>query len=112
MFEKDLRANVEEVGGLVEQQEVRLGQKEGGELDACLPAAGQFGDGARQVGALQLEAPGHLATLPLGLAGVALEEVEGRFARLEGVVLTEVTQPQGRVADDLTAVEFLLAQKD
>ena len=48
VLQQDLRAQVEEVRRLVEQQQVRLVQQQGRQLDARLPAAGELGDRARR----------------------------------------------------------------
>ena len=46
VLQQNLRAQVEEVRRLVEQQQVRLVQQQGRQLDARLPAAGELGDRA------------------------------------------------------------------
>ena len=96
MLEQNLRAQVEEVRRLVEQQQVRLVQQQGRQLDARLPAAGELGDRAFEIGPLQLELPGHFAALPVGLAAVAHQELEGRLAGQKRIVLPQVAEPQLR----------------
>ena len=83
MLQQDLRAQIEEVRRLVEQQQVRLVQQQGRQLDARLPAAGELGDRAFEVGPLQLELPGDFAALPVGLAAVAHQEFERGLVRAE-----------------------------
>ena len=65
-------------------------------FDARLPAAGELGDRAFEVRPLQLELPGDLAALPVGLAAVAHQEFEGGLAGQERIVLAQVAQPQAR----------------
>ena len=110
MLKQNLRAQVEEVCRLVEQEQVWLVQEEGGELDAGLPAAGEFLDRPSEERSLELEFAGHLAALPIGPVAVAHQEVEGCFTWQKGIVLPEVAQPQPRMPDDFAAVEFLLAE--
>ena len=112
MLEQNLRAQVEEVRRLVEQQQVRLVQQQGRQLDARLPAAGELGDRAVEVRPFQLELPGHFAALPVGLAAVAHQEFERRFARQKRIVLPQIAQPQAAVADDFAAVEFFFAEQN
>jgi hypothetical protein len=47
---------VEVIGGLVEQQDIRFGEQHGGERDAHPPAAGKFGARAQLVGMGKAEA--------------------------------------------------------
>ena len=83
MLEQHLRAQVEEVRRLVEDQQVRVVQQQGGQLDARLPAAGELAHGPVEHGVGKLKLPGDLAALPVGLAAVAHQEVEDRLARHE-----------------------------
>jgi hypothetical protein len=71
VLEEHLRAQVEEVGRLVEDEHVRVVQQEGGELGARLPAARKLAHGAIEHGVGELKLPGHLAAPPLWLATVA-----------------------------------------
>ena len=88
VLEQDLRPQVEKVGRLVQEQQRGLVEEQGGEFDAGLPASGEFLDRAGEQRALEFELACHLATLPVGLAAVTHQEGEGRFAGLEGVVLS------------------------
>ena len=110
VLEQDLRPQVEEVGRLVEQEQRGLMEEQGGEFDACLPAAREFLDRAGEQRALEFEPTGHLAALPVGLAAVPHQEGEGGFTGLEGIVLPEIAKPQPGMPDDLAGVEFLLAE--
>lgn len=83
-----------------------------GEFDPRLPAAGEFADGAGELVALDFKLTGHLATLPVGLAGVAEEKIERGLAREEGVVLAEVAEPQPGMADHVAGVEIFVAEDD
>ena len=83
VFQEDLRAQVEKVRRLVEQQEIRLVQQQGRQLHARLPAAGELGDGAFQVGPLQLELPGDFAAFPVGLDRCRASEIRARSRREE-----------------------------
>ena len=112
MLEQDLRAQVEEVRRLVEQQQVRFVQQQGRQLDARLPAAGELGDRPFEIGAFQLELAGDFAAFPVGLAAVAHQKLERRFARQERIVLAQIAQPQLGMADDLALVELFFAQQD
>ena len=112
VLQENLGAQVEKVRRLVEQQEIRLVQQQGRQLHARLPAAGELGDGAFQVGALQLELPGDFAAFPVGLAAVAHQEFEGGLPGKKGIVLTQIAQAQARMADDFAAVEFFLAEQN
>jgi hypothetical protein len=49
----------------------------------------------------ELEVARHLAALPVGTAAIADEELEGRLAGQEGIVLPEVAELQVRMAGDL-----------
>ncbi len=82
------------------------------QLHARLPAAGELGDGAVQVGPLQLELPGDFAAFPVGLAAVAHQEFESGLLGKKGIVLAQIAQAQGWMADDFAAVEFFLAEQD
>ena len=62
---------VEMVGGLVEQQQVRLFEQEFGERDAHLPAAGEFFDAALPVFAAETEAGEHRADARFDVVAVA-----------------------------------------
>src|ERR1035441_676350 len=111
MFEKNLGAQIEEVRRLIEQEKIRLVQEECRQLDAGLPAAGELGDGAVEVGALEFELPGDFAALPVRFAAVAHQIVEGALAGHEWIVLPQVAQAQAGMANDLAAVEFFLDQE-
>ena len=110
MLQQDLRPQIEEVGRLVEQQEVWLMQQEGRQLHPRLPAAGELLDRPGEHRAFDLKVASHLATLPVGLATVADQKVEGRLTRLKRIVLPQVAQPQPRMANDLPRVELLFAE--
>ena len=112
MLEQDLRAQVEKVRRLVEQEQRGLVEEQGGELDAGLPASRELLHGAGEMLRFQLELAGHLAALPVGLAAVAHQEVERRFTGQEGIVLAEIAELEPGMADDLTGVEFLLPEDD
>ena len=112
VFQENLGAQVEEVRRLVEQQEVRLVQQQRRQLHARLPAAGELGDGAFEVGPLQLELPGDFAAFPVGLAAVAHQKFEGGLLGKKGIVLAQIAQAQARMADDFAAVEFFLAEQN
>jgi len=43
MFQQNLRPQIEKVRRLVEEQQVWLVEQQSGELDACLPTAGELG---------------------------------------------------------------------
>ena len=81
VLQQNLRAQVEKVRRLVEQQQVRLVQQQGRQLHARLPAAGELGDRAVQVGPLQLELAGDLAAFPVGLRRCRASGIRGRSRR-------------------------------
>ena len=110
MFQQNLRPQIEKVRGLVEEQQVWLMEQQSGQLDARLPAAGEFRQRPIQVIAFDFELAGHLAAFPVGLAAVTHQEFEGRFARQERIVLPQIAQPQLRVPNHLAAVEVLFIQ--
>ncbi len=110
MFEQHLRAQVEEVGRLVEDQHVRIVQQQGGELGPRLPAAGELADRAVEHGIGELKFPGHLAAAPIGLAAVADQELADRLAGEERIVLPQVAEPELAAADDFAGVELFVAQ--
>ena len=98
--------------GSSSKQQIRLVQQQGRELHARLPAAGELGDGAFQVGPLQLELPGDFAAFPVGLAAVAHQKFESGLPGKKGIVLAQIAQAQARMADDFAAVEFFLAEQN
>ena len=49
VFEQNLRSQIEEVGGLVEQEQVGFMEQKGRELDARLPASRELREGAVEV---------------------------------------------------------------
>ena len=110
VLEQDLGPQVEKVGRLVEQEEIRLVEEQGGELHTGLPTAGEFRHRTGESGSLDLELARHLAALPVGLAAVAHQEVEGRLTGVKGVVLPQVADSQPRMPHDLPGVEFLLTE--
>ena len=112
MLQQHLRAQVEKVGRLVEDQQVRIVQQQGGQLGARLPAAGELADRAVEHRVGKLKLPGDLAAAPIGLAAVAHQELADRLAGEERIVLPQVAEPQLAAADDLAGVEFLVAQQD
>jgi len=87
-------------------------EQQGGQLNAGLPAAGQLGDGAFEVRALQFESTGDFAAFPFRLAAVALQEIDRRLARQERVVLAEVSEPQSGMPHDLAPIQLFFAQQD
>ena len=93
MFEQDLRTQVEKVSRFVEQQQVRFMEQQGRELHARLPAARELRQRPLQIGIFQFESTGHFAAFPFGLAAVAHQEVDGRFAGQKGIVLPQITKP-------------------
>ncbi len=111
VLEQNLRAQVEEVRRFVEQQQVRLVQQQRRQLHARLPAAGEFDDRPFEIGPLELELAGHFAAFPVGLAAVAHQKFEGRFARQKRIVLPQIAEPQLRMADDFAPLEFFFAQQ-
>ena len=110
LLEQHLRAQVEEVRRLVEDQQVGIVQQQGRELHARLPAAGERAHGLVQHDVGQLELPGDFAAPPVGLAAVADEEVENRFAFVKRIVLTEVAEAELLAARDFAGVELFVAQ--
>ena len=52
VFQQNLRSEVEEVGGFVEQQQVGFVQQQRSQFDACLPAARELRNRPIQVGPL------------------------------------------------------------
>ena len=78
---------VEVVGRLVEQQQVRLAQEQLGQRDAHLPAARELVGGARHVRLVEAQAEEHAVRLAFNVVAVA-----GLEARAQGAVLLE----QGR----------------
>ena len=111
VLEQDLSPQIEEVGRLVEEEQVGVVEEQGRELHPRLPAARERGDGAGERGPLDLKLPGYLAALPVGLVAVPSQEVERGFTGQERVVLPQVTEPQLRVPGDHAGVEFLLAEQ-
>ena len=109
VLEEDEGAQVEEVRGLVEDEEVGVAQEHGRQLDAGLVASRELSHPRLQVGRTELEASGDLAAAPLLLLRVPLEEGEGGLVQAEGVLLLEVAQPEGVGVDDAPAVGLLLA---
>jgi hypothetical protein len=112
VLEQDLRSQVEEVGRLVEQQQVRLVQQESGKFDARLPAARELCERPFEISPLELELAGNFAALPVWPAAVAHQELKRRFAGQKRIVLTQVAELELGVADDLAPVELFLAQQD
>ena len=110
MLEQHLRAQVEEVRRLVEDQQVRIVQQQRGQLGPRLPAAGELADRPVEHGVGKLKLPGHLAAAPVGLAAVAHEKLADRFAGQERIVLPQVAEPQLAAADDFAGVELFVAQ--
>ena len=50
--------------------------------------------GPFEVGALQLELPGHFAAFPVGLAAVAHQKFERGLVGQKGIVLAQIAEPQ------------------
>src|SRR5207247_1074293 len=90
VLQEYLRPQVEKVRRLVEQQEIRLVQQQGRQLDAGLPASGELGNGTVQVGPLQLELPGDFATFPVGLIAIAPQKRKRGLSRQERIVLPQI----------------------
>ena len=111
MLQEDLRAQVEKVRRLVEQQQVRLVQQQGGQFDARLPTAGELGNWAFEIIPFELELPGDFAAFPIGLAAVAHEEIVRRFARQERIVLPQVSEPQLGMPHDFAGIELDIAEQ-
>ena len=112
MLQENLRAQVEEVRRLVEQQQIWLMQKQSRELQASLPAARELGHRPFEVGPFEFELAGDFAAFPVGLVAVAHQEVEPGFARQKGIVLPQIAEPQLRMADYLAPVQLFIAQQD
>ena len=112
VFEQNLRAQVEKVRRLVEQQEIGLVQQQGRQLHAGLPAAGELGDRSFEQLAFELEHSGDFAALPVGLLAVAHQKVEHRFAGKKRVVLPQIAEPQLGMADDFATFQFFFTQED
>ena len=112
VFQENLGAQVEEVRRLVEQQEIRLVQQQRRQLHARLPASGELGDGAVQVGPFQLKLPGDFSAFPVGLTAVAHQKLESGLPGKKRIVLPQIAQSQAGMADDFAAVEFFLAEQD
>ncbi len=112
VFEQNLRAQVEKVRRFVEQQEIRLVQQQRRQFHARLPAAGELGDGAFEVGALEFKLPRDFSAFPVGLAAVACQELQNGFAGKKRIVLPQIAEAQARMADDFSAVEFFFAEKN
>ena len=75
LFEPVARFEVEVVGGLIEQQQIGLGQQELGETDAHLPAAGKLAGGAVHILARKAQAVEHRAGLRFQRIAVAALEL-------------------------------------
>ena len=112
MLQQNLRAQVEKVRRLVEQQQVRLVQQQRGQFEACLPAAGELGDRPLELRTFQLELAGHFAAFPIGLTAVAHQKLQAGFAGKKRIVLTQITQLQFGVPNDFAAIEFFFAQQN
>jgi hypothetical protein len=110
VLEEDLRAQVEEIRRLVEQEQCRLVQEEGGELGPRLPSAREGLDRPRERLPLDLEAAGDFAAFPLRLSAVTDEKCERGLAGEEGIVLSKVAEPKPRMTDDLAGIELLFAK--
>jgi len=93
------RLEVEVVGGLVEEQELRLLQQQGGQGDAHLPAAGELAAVAVEVGGLEAEARQHRLGAALhvvaavGVPRLARRGVRGHQGVVLGIVGGAVRQP-------------------
>ena len=94
MLEQNLRAQIEKVGRLVEQQQIGIVQQQCRQFHPGLPAAGKFADRPVEISPFELELAGHFAAPPVGLAAVAHQEIQGRLARLKRIVLAQISQPQ------------------
>ncbi len=109
VFEQDLRAQVQEVGRFVQQQQVRFMQQERRQLDARLPPAGQLGNRAVEILAFQFELTGNFTTFPLWFLTVAHQKIQRRLAGQKRIVLSQIADLQLRMLDDFTLLELFLA---
>ncbi len=112
VLQQNLRAQVEKVRRLVQEQQIRLVQQQLGQLHASLPAAGEVGDRSGEPIALDFEFARHFAAFPLGLAAVALQEFPGRFTGKKRIVLPQITQLQLRMTNDFALIELFLPQQN
>ena len=110
VLEENLRPQVEEVGRLVEEEQVGLVKQQGRELHPRLPTARERRHRPGKHRPLDLELPRDLAALPVGLAAVPHQEVEGRLSGVERIVLPEITEPEPGMADDLPGIEFFVPE--
>jgi hypothetical protein len=93
-FEEHLRAQIEEVGRFVQDQQIGIVQQQRRKLGAGLPAAGQLAHGMVDHLIRKLELPGHFATAPVGLAAVAHQKLADGFTCRKRVVLLQVPEAQ------------------
>jgi hypothetical protein len=112
VLQEQLSTQVQEVRGLVEDQEVGIPQEQRRQLHPRPPPSGQLRHGPFQVSALDLETARHLSASPVGLARVPLEKGNHRFARQEGIVLFEISESQVPSPHHLPAVQILVPDQD
>jgi hypothetical protein len=83
-----------------------------GEFHSRLPASGEFCERAIEVSPLELEFARDFAAFPVGPPAVAHQKFKGRLAREKRIMLPQIAEPQFRVADDFSPIEFLFAQEN
>jgi hypothetical protein len=77
-----------------------------------LPPAGELLHRAEEVVPFDFKLPGDFSALPVGLAGIAHQEIMSRFPGQERIVLPEITDSQLRMTDYFSAVEFFFPQQN
>ena len=110
VLEENLRPQVEEVGRFVEEEQVGLVEQQGRELHPRLPTARERRHRPGEHRPLDLKLPRDLAALPVGLAAVPHQKVEGRLSGKERIVLPEVAEPEPGMADDFPGIEFFVPE--
>ena len=65
-----------------------------------------------QVIAFQFKLSGHFTAFPVRLTAVTHQKIKSRFLRFKRIVLTQITDLQMRTVNDLTAVQFFVAQQN
>ena len=74
MLKQDLGSQIQEVGGLIQKQQVGIVQQQGRQFHTRLPTSRKRPDRLVKHCVGQLKLPGDLTTAPLGLTAVALQE--------------------------------------
>ena len=77
---------------------------------ARLPPARQRSDRTVQVFPFEFEFSSDFPALPIGLTTVSHQKFERRFARQKRVVLPQIPDLESRMSNDLSRVEFIVAQ--